>query len=99
MWTCGQFSNRFAAATGFRPPSLRPVTIATRARKRQATDIMELTPLSASFLKLCDGRTLAGVAEALEFDCELDSLGPAQVAALTFQELCRQRLLAWRHAG
>jgi hypothetical protein len=77
---------------------MRPLTIATRAGRPSATDIMELTPLSASFLKLCDGRTLDGVAAGLKFDAELESFGREQVAALTFQELCRQRLLTWQHA-
>jgi radical SAM superfamily enzyme YgiQ (UPF0313 family) len=81
---------------GLPAPSLRRVTIATRPRRPQNTDIMELTPLSASFLKLCDGRTLDRVAEGLEIDAELESLGPQQVGLLTFRELCRQRLLTWR---
>lgn len=76
------------------PP--RRVTLATRPRKLQSTDIMELTPLSASFLKLCDGRTLDRVAAGLEIDPEFESLGREHVVSLMFQELCRQRLLTWR---
>jgi len=71
------------------------VTLATRTGKATGTDLVELTPLSASFLKLCDGRTLDRVAAGLEIDGELESLGREQVAALTFRELCRQRLLTW----
>jgi len=78
---------------GLPRPSLRRVTIATRAGRLQSTHIMELTPLSASFLKLCDGRTLERVAKDLECDAELESFGREQVAALTFEELCRQRFL------
>ena len=80
-------------------PLMRRVTIATRARKVSGTDIMELTPLSASFLKLCDSRTLDMVGTELEFDDELQSLGREQICALTFQELCRQRLVTWREAN
>ena len=43
---------------GLRRPSPRRVTLATRAGRPRATHIMELTPLCAAFLKLCDGRTL-----------------------------------------
>lgn len=57
---------------------------------------MELTPLSAAFLKLCDGRTLDRVASELKIDAELESLGREQVTALAFQELHRQRLLTWK---
>jgi radical SAM superfamily enzyme YgiQ (UPF0313 family) len=83
---------------GLPAPSRRGATIATRARRRQATDIMELTPLSASFLKLCDGRTLERVAAGLQIEAELVDIGRDQVAALTFQELWRQRLLTWQPA-
>jgi len=79
--------------------SARQMTLATRARRPTVTDIMELTPLSASFLKLCDGRTLDRVAAELEFDGELESLGREQVAALTFEELRGQRLLTWRQGS
>ncbi len=71
----------------------RRVTIATRERDTVGTDIVELTPLSASFMRLCDGRTLGGVASALEFDSALESLGREKVCVMTFQELSRQRLL------
>jgi radical SAM superfamily enzyme YgiQ (UPF0313 family) len=81
---------------GLPAPAMSRITLATRTGVRHATDIMELTPLSASFLKLCDGRALDSVAAGLEIDGELESLGREQVAALTFQELCRQRLLTWR---
>jgi radical SAM superfamily enzyme YgiQ (UPF0313 family) len=80
---------------GLPPPSRRPVTLATRERSPVGTDIMELTPLSASFLKLCDGRTLDGVAAELQFDSELESIGRDQICTLTFQELCKQRLVTW----
>lgn len=79
---------------GLRRPSMRRVTLATRAGRPRATHIMELTPLSASFLKLCDGRTLEQLARDLECDAELESFGREQVAAFTFEELCRQRFLA-----
>jgi radical SAM superfamily enzyme YgiQ (UPF0313 family) len=81
---------------GLAPAPMRRVSIATRAGRPHATDVMELTPLSASFLKLCDGRTLDRVASALEIDAELESLGREQVAAIAFQELYRQRLLTWK---
>ncbi|MBV8867764.1 MAG: B12-binding domain-containing radical SAM protein, partial [Acidobacteriaceae bacterium] len=81
---------------GLPQPSICRVTVATRAGRASATDIMELTPLSSSFLKLCDGRTLDQIAAGLKFDGELDNLGREQVAAVAFQELCRQRLLTWR---
>ncbi len=71
----------------------RRMTIATRERKPAGTDVLELTPLSASFLKLCDGRTLDGVAAGLQFDTELEGLGREVVCAMTFEELSRQRLL------
>jgi radical SAM superfamily enzyme YgiQ (UPF0313 family) len=80
---------------GLPRPSMRRVTIATRAGRPQATHILELTPLSASFLKLCDGRTLERLAKDLECDAELESFGRERVAALTFEELCRQRFLTW----
>jgi radical SAM superfamily enzyme YgiQ (UPF0313 family) len=76
-------------------PSAHRVTLATRNGKGTGTDIVELTPLSASFLKLCVGQTLDEVAAGLKIDGELEALGREQVAALTFQELCRQRLLTW----
>jgi radical SAM superfamily enzyme YgiQ (UPF0313 family) len=81
---------------GLARPSLRPVTIATRPGRLASTEIMELTPLSASFLKLCDGRTLDHVAAGLKLDSELESIGREQVAALTFKELSRQRLVTWQ---
>jgi radical SAM superfamily enzyme YgiQ (UPF0313 family) len=81
---------------GLPPLCHRRVTLATRAGRPSSTQIMELTPLSASFLKLCDGRTLDRVAAGLEFDTELQSLGRERIAAVSFQELCRQRLLTWR---
>ena len=81
---------------GLPAPSPRRVTIATRPGRPRTTDIMELTPLSTSFLKLCDGRTLDRVAAGLKLDAELESLGREQVVLVTFQELCRQRLLTWR---
>jgi radical SAM superfamily enzyme YgiQ (UPF0313 family) len=89
---------------GLPAPAKRAVTIATRERNPVGTDIVELTPLSASFMKLCDGRTLGGVAAALEFDSALESLGREKVCAMTFQELSRQRLLTLHtprsaHAG
>ncbi len=67
---------------GLPVPPKRRVTIATRERNPVGTDIVELTPLSASFMKLCDGRTLGGVASALEFDSALESLGGEKVCAL-----------------
>jgi radical SAM family protein len=78
---------------GLPAPSRRQVTIATRPGRPHTTQIMELTPLSASFLKLCDGRTLDRLALALPIDVEFQSLGRAQVAELIFRELCRQRLI------
>jgi radical SAM superfamily enzyme YgiQ (UPF0313 family) len=86
---------------GLPAPAKRRVTIATRERNPVGTDIMELTPLSAAFMKLCDGRTLGGVAAALEFDSALESLGREKVCVMTFQELSRQRLLTLHstHAG
>jgi radical SAM superfamily enzyme YgiQ (UPF0313 family) len=78
---------------GLPRPSLRRVTLATRTGRPHATHIVELSPLCASFLKLCDGRTLEEVAKHMEFDAELESMGRAQVAAVTFEELCRQRFL------
>jgi radical SAM superfamily enzyme YgiQ (UPF0313 family) len=89
---------RLRCGQGLSPASIERVTMATRSGKATGTDIMELTRLSASFLKLCDGRTLNQVAEGLQLDAELESFGRVQVATLTFQELCRQRLLTWRQA-
>ena len=76
-------------------PSAGRVTVATRAGMDSATDILELAPLSASFLKLCDGRTLDRIAAHLDVDVELESIGREQVATLAFQELCSQGLLTW----
>ena len=84
---------------GLPAPPKRRVTIATRERDTVGTDIVELTPLSASFMKLCDGRTLGGVAAALEFDSELESLGREKVCVMTFQELSRQRLSPCTHTA
>jgi hypothetical protein len=84
---------------GLPVPPRRHVTIATRDREPVGTDLVELSPLSRSFLKLCDGRTLERVAAGLEFDSALESLGRQQICVLTFQELSRQRLLMSAHAG
>ena len=48
---------------------------------------MELTPRSALFLKLCDGRTLGRVVEGPEIDAELETPGRQQVGLLTFRKL------------
>jgi radical SAM superfamily enzyme YgiQ (UPF0313 family) len=74
----------------------RSVSVATRSRKPNTTDIVELTALSASFLKLCDGRTLDSVAAALVLNDELESFGRERVAKVAFHELSRQRFLTWR---
>ena len=71
----------------------RRMTIALRSRKMQATDIMELTPLSASFLKLCEGRSLDQIVAELELPPDLGNLSSRQAAALISRELCRQRLI------
>jgi hypothetical protein len=71
----------------------RPITIATRSGLPSTTDIVQLTPFSASFLRLCDGRTLDLVIANLDIDAELESIGREQVGLYTLDELCRQRLL------
>jgi radical SAM superfamily enzyme YgiQ (UPF0313 family) len=84
---------------GLPASSQRRVSIAARPGKPHTTDIVELTPLSASFLKLCDGRTLQRVAADLVLDDELESFGREHIAFLTFHELRRQRLLTWRQGS
>jgi radical SAM superfamily enzyme YgiQ (UPF0313 family) len=71
----------------------RPIAIATRLRRPGTTEIVHLTPLSASFLGLCDGRTLERVMEHMDIDPELEIIGREQVGFYAFRELCRQRLL------
>ncbi len=81
---------------GLPAPSMHRTAMATRSGKTRGTDIMNLTPLSAAFLRLCDGRTLDQVAEELELDDDLRSAGKQQVGAMIFDQLCRQRLLTFR---
>jgi hypothetical protein len=80
-------------------PSMHRVTMATRAGKSSGTDIMKLTPLSAAFLRLCDGRTLDRVSEELKLDDDLVSMGREQIGVVIFHQLCRQRLLTWRESS
>jgi radical SAM superfamily enzyme YgiQ (UPF0313 family) len=73
--------------------ALKPCTIATRFGLPSTTDIVELTPLSASFLRLCDGRTLDLVIANLDIGAELAGIGREEVGLYAFDKLCRQRLL------
>ena len=73
----------------------RPVTIAMRSGLPTTTEIVQLTPFSASFLRLCDGRTLDQVIANVQIDGELENIGREYVGLYTFHELCRQRLLSW----
>lgn len=71
----------------------RPSTIAMRFRAQSTTDIVQLTPFSASFLRLCDGRALDQVMASLEIDAQLESIGRERIGFYTVDALCRQRLL------
>lgn len=88
--------DRLREGEGLPAPRARQSTIATRQRNTGRTEIIQLTPLSASFLKLCDGRTLEHLASELIFDRELEDLGRERICALAFHELVRQDLLTWR---
>jgi hypothetical protein len=77
----------------------KPITIATRSGVTRTTEIVQLTPFSASFLRLCDGRTLDQVIAGLDVDAELEGIGREGLGLYTFRELCRQRLLQWSSAS
>ncbi|HTV81879.1 MAG TPA: hypothetical protein VME18_04455 [Acidobacteriaceae bacterium] len=82
--------------SGKGPPgvhALKPTAMATRFGLSSTTDIVELTPLSASFLRLCDGRTLDLVMANLDIGAELAGIGREEVGLYAFDKLCRQRLL------
>lgn len=94
-----QVIERLRRKEGLSAPDRRPVRLATRPCEVQGTDIIQLSPLSAAFLGLCDGaRTLAGVASALQVPPSLEA-PVEQVCAVAFEELCRQGLLEWREAA
>ena len=83
---------------GLRAPARRRLTIASRAGKSSGTDILELTPVSASFLRLCDGRTLDRVTDELDLDVDLiNAMGRQEIGAFIFNALRNQRLVSWRY--
>src|ERR1019366_9176579 len=95
----GKIFDQLREGKGLPQPEPFRVDIATRPRKWGGSDIIQLTPFSASFLALCDGdRTLARIASDLDSVEEIAEISVEQLCAVAFEELRNQRLLAWHRA-
>jgi hypothetical protein len=95
----GKIIAQLRQGKGLPQPEPCRVDIATRRRKWGGTDIIQLTPFSASFLALCNGdRTLAHIASDLDCVEEIAGISVEQLCAVAFEELRDQRLLTWRHS-